>query len=220
MIPEIKLVSINDLIQYARNPRKNDHAVDRIAAAISEFGFKVPIIAKSDGTIVDGHLRLKAAKKLKLETVPVLLADDLTDAQVKAFRLSVNKMAELADWDEELLKIELEELKDIDFDISLAGFDFDIITYTQENNYEFNYKKEEIDEDSGINHQKDNLLKSDINKNITEDDNNLVVFVPLLIDRCPRKIYNNFMEVKKQIGKKTNIETLEYLLTLMGSVNV
>lgn len=66
------------LIDYARNPRKNDHAVDRVAAAIKEFGFRVPIVAKSDGLIVDGHLRLKAAKKLGLETVPVLLADDLS----------------------------------------------------------------------------------------------------------------------------------------------
>lgn len=96
-------MELDKLIPYARNPRKNDHAVDRIASAIREFGFKVPVIAKSDGTVVDGHLRLKAAQKLGMQAVPVLLADDLTDAQVKAFRLSVNKMAELAEWDNELL---------------------------------------------------------------------------------------------------------------------
>ena len=114
---------IDKLIEYARNPRKNDHAVDRVAAAIREFGFRVPVVAKSDGTVVDGHLRLKAAKKLGLTEVPVVLADDMTDLQIKAFRLSVNKMAELAEWDDELLAIELHELNAADFDMALIGFD-------------------------------------------------------------------------------------------------
>lgn len=114
---------IGKLIEYARNPRKNDHAVDRVAAAIREFGFRVPVVAKSDGTVVDGHLRLKAAKKLGLTEVPVVLADDMTDLQIKAFRLSVNKMAELAEWDDELLAIELHELNAADFDMALIGFD-------------------------------------------------------------------------------------------------
>lgn len=114
---------IDRLIDYARNPRKNDHAVDAVAGAIREFGFKVPIVAKSDGTVVDGHLRLKAAKKLKLETVPVLLADDLSDAQVRAFRLSVNKLAELAEWDSEMLANELSDLHADEFDLGLLGFD-------------------------------------------------------------------------------------------------
>jgi len=122
---QIETWDINRLIPYARNPRKNDHAVDRIASAIREFGFRVPIIAKSDNTVVDGHLRIKAAQKLGMETVPVLVADDLTDAQVKAFRLSVNKMAEIADWDDELLALELQELQELDFDIDLIGFDVD-----------------------------------------------------------------------------------------------
>jgi ParB-like chromosome segregation protein Spo0J len=116
---------IDRLIDYARNPRKNDHAVDTVAGAIREFGFKVPIVAKSDGTVVDGHLRLKAAKKLKLKTVPVLLADDLTDAQVRAFRLSVNKLAELAEWDTEMLANELSDLHADEFDMALLGFDAD-----------------------------------------------------------------------------------------------
>jgi len=113
---------IDRLTEYARNPRKNDHAVDGVAAAICEFGFRVPIVAKSDGLVVDGHLRLKAAKKLGLTEVPVVLADDLTDAQIKAFRLSVNKVAEWADWDTDLLKLELEELRGLDFDLGLTGF--------------------------------------------------------------------------------------------------
>lgn len=114
---------IDKLIEYARNPRKNDHAVDRVAAAIREFGFRVPVVAKPDGTVVDGHLRLKAAKKLGLTEVPVVLADDMTDLQIKAFRLSVNKMAELAEWDDELLALELGELHAADFDMALLGFD-------------------------------------------------------------------------------------------------
>lgn len=119
---------IERLIEYARNPRKNDHAVDRVAAAIREFGFRVPVIAKSDGTVVDGHLRLKAAKKLGLETVPVMLADDMTDIQIKAFRLSVNKMAEMAEWDNELLALELADLGGMGFDMDLTGFTLDEIS--------------------------------------------------------------------------------------------
>ena len=115
----------DSLIEYARNPRKNDHAVDRVAAAIREFGFRVPILAKSDKTIVDGHLRLKAAKKLGLEEVPVLLCDDMTDIQVRAFRLSVNKVSEFADWDDEMLRVELDELGKDGFDLELTGFSLD-----------------------------------------------------------------------------------------------
>ncbi len=114
---------LDKFIEYARNPRKNDHVVDKIAAAIHEFGFRVPMLAKSDGLVVDGHLRLKAARKLGLESVPVMLADDMTDVQIKAFRISVNKMAELADWDDELLALELTELNSDYFDMALLGFD-------------------------------------------------------------------------------------------------
>ena len=121
----------DSLIEYARNPRKNDHAVDRVAAAIREFGFRVPILAKSDKTIVDGHLRLKAAKKLGLEEVPVLLCDDMTDIQVRAFRLSVNKVSEFADWDDEMLRVELDELGKDGFDLELTGFSLDEIADLQ-----------------------------------------------------------------------------------------
>ena len=113
---------LNKLVEYARNPRKNDHAVDAVAAAIREYGFRVPIIAKSDGTIIDGHLRFKAARKLGLSEVPVILGDDLSEAQIKAFRLSVNKVAELADWDFDFLKLELGELQDMGFALDLTGF--------------------------------------------------------------------------------------------------
>jgi site-specific DNA-methyltransferase (adenine-specific) len=109
-------------VEYERNPRKNDHAVAQTAAAIEQFGFRVPILAKSDGLIVDGHLRFKAARQLGLATVPVLLADDMTEAQLKAFRLSVNKIADLALWDEELLALDLEDLQNLNFDMAAIGF--------------------------------------------------------------------------------------------------
>ena len=116
---------IERLIEYARNPRKNDHAVDKIASVIKEFGFRVPVVAKSDGLVVDGHLRLKAAKKLGLTEIPVILADDMTETQIKAFRISVNKMAEMAEWDNEMLALEIADLKDAGYDLGLTGFSAD-----------------------------------------------------------------------------------------------
>ncbi len=120
---EIQDWGIGRLIPYARNPRKNDEQVDKMIGAIREFGFRLPVMAKSDGTVIDGHLRPKAAHKMGLETVPVILADDLTDAQIKAFRILVNRSANWAEWDDELLRLELEELQGMDYDLSLTGFD-------------------------------------------------------------------------------------------------
>lgn len=111
--------NINSITPYERNPRLNDNAVDAVAASIKEFGFKNPIIIDKDGVIVAGHTRLRAAKKLGLETVPCIMADDLTPEQIKAFRLADNKTAELADWDLELLDL---ELADIDLDMEVFGF--------------------------------------------------------------------------------------------------
>ena len=119
---KMKIRKVADLLPYARNPRKNDEAVERMASAIKEFGFRIPIIARSDGTLVDGHLRLKAAQLLGLSEVPVVLADDLTDIQIKAFRLLANRSASWAEWDNELLTLELEELKAANFPLELTGF--------------------------------------------------------------------------------------------------
>jgi DNA modification methylase len=113
---------IGRLIEYERNPRKNDDVVDRMAQAIVEFGFRIPIVARSDGLVVDGHLRLKAARLLGLEKVPVVLADELSDAQIRAFRLLANQSANWAEWDEALLAAELQNLLADDFDLSLVGF--------------------------------------------------------------------------------------------------
>jgi hypothetical protein len=95
-----------------------------MVASIREFGFKIPVLARStDGDVVDGHLRLKAGAVLQLEEVPVIPCDDWTEAQIKAFRLMVNRSVTWADWDEDLLKLELGDLKAMDFDLSLTGFD-------------------------------------------------------------------------------------------------
>ncbi len=128
---------IEQLKPYPQNPRNNAAVVNKMVAAIQTFGFRIPIVAKSDGTVVDGHLRLKAAKKLGLTTVPVVLADDLNDAQIKAFRLLANRSANWAEWDEALLKIELEELAQLDVDLSVTGFDLEELDrYIQDENPE------------------------------------------------------------------------------------
>lgn len=115
---------LSDLRPYARNPRKNDQAVDAVANSIREFGFKVPIVIDKNGEIIAGHTRYKAAKKMKLEEIPCIIADDLTEEQIKAFRLADNKVGELADWDFDLLSDELDGILDID--MSEFGFGLDI----------------------------------------------------------------------------------------------
>src|SRR6266478_5854542 len=119
----VELWPIGRLREYPRNPRKNDAAVDRMCASIREFGFKIPCLVRGDGEVVDGHLRLKAARKLGIAEIPVILCDEWTPAQVKAFRLMVNRSVTWADWDEELLALELQEIQESDFDLNLTGFD-------------------------------------------------------------------------------------------------
>ena len=106
---EINIVykSVDELIPYVNNPRDNKKAVDAVASSIKNFGFKVPIVVDSQNEIVTGHTRLLAAKKLDMGKVPVIVADDLTDNEVKAFRLADNKVGELAQWDLEALENEL-----------------------------------------------------------------------------------------------------------------
>lgn len=113
---------LDDIVPYINNPRKNDGAaVDKVAASIREFGFKVPIIVDKSGTIVAGHTRYKASKKLGLTEVPCIIAEDLSEQQIKAFRIADNRTAEESSWDFELLTVEVESLDD--FDLSLLGFD-------------------------------------------------------------------------------------------------
>lgn len=123
---KLKIVykKISDLTPYENNPRLNDGAVDAVAKSIEEFGFKVPIVIDKDGVIVAGHTKLKAAKQLQINEVPCIIADDLSDEELKAFRLADNKVSELAGWDFDKLDA---ELKNIDFDMSDFGFDFNTI---------------------------------------------------------------------------------------------
>lgn len=114
-------IPLKNLKPYENNPRKNDDAVKYVAESIKEFGFKVPIVIDKNNVIVAGHTRYKAAKKLKMSEVPCIIADDLTDEQIKAFRLADNKVAEKAEWDFDLLNAELDDI--IDLDMELFGFE-------------------------------------------------------------------------------------------------
>ena len=120
---KVELWDIGDVKPYANNPRDNEAAIDVVMASIREFGFRQPIVVDGDGVIVVGHTRFLAAKKLGLAKVPVHVARDLTPAQIKAYRIADNKTAELAEWNYELLPIELGELQGMDFDLGLLGFD-------------------------------------------------------------------------------------------------
>lgn len=113
--------SIDDIKPYEHNPRNNDDAVDAVANSIKEFGWQQPIVVDNEGVIIAGHTRYKAAKKLGLKTVPIVIAKDLSEEQVKAYRLADNKSGELASWDSSLLDAELIKVSDID--MSQFGFE-------------------------------------------------------------------------------------------------
>jgi len=118
---QITHLKINSLIEYENNPRDNSAAVEAVANSIKEFGFKVPIIVDGNNIIIAGHTRYKAAISLGLDEVPCIIASDLTPEQVKAFRLADNKVGEIATWDLEKLKLELEGIDGLD--MSLFGFE-------------------------------------------------------------------------------------------------
>lgn len=120
---ELKIIykTLNELKPYDENPRHNEQAVDAVANSIENFGFKVPIVIDKDDVIVCGHTRYLASQQLELNEVPCVIADDLTDEQIKAYRLVDNKVAELSEWDFSLLDKELAELENID--MSQFGFD-------------------------------------------------------------------------------------------------
>ena len=129
---------INEVIPYGRNPRNNKEAIKYVEKSIKEFGFKNPIIIDKDNVIVAGHTRLLAAKRLKMEEVPCVYADDLTEEQVRAFRLADNKTAEIAEWDYELLEFELGNIANID--MSAFGFEMDLMDESLEEVKEDNYE--------------------------------------------------------------------------------
>lgn len=117
---EIVYVNIDNIKPYENNPRFNDNAVKYVKKSIENFGFKIPIVLDKNNTIVCGHTRVKSALELGLKEIPVIYADDLTEEQIKAFRIADNKVSEFADWDIELLD---EELENIDIDMTEFGVD-------------------------------------------------------------------------------------------------
>ena len=121
---QVEMLGLDSIRPYEKNPRKNDGAVDQVAASIKDFGFKVPLIIDKDGVIVCGHTRYKAAKKLGLNEVPCLRADNLTDEQIRAYRIIDNKSQEVSGWDYEKLDAELERIMDA-VDMTQYGFSFE-----------------------------------------------------------------------------------------------
>lgn len=125
---KIQMWNVDRVVPYKRNPRRNEDAVAKVALSIKEFGFKQPIVVDKDSVIIVGHTRLLAALRLGMKEVPVLVAADLTPAQVKAYRLADNRVHEEAEWDEELLALELGDLSKLGFDLGATGFDADEIS--------------------------------------------------------------------------------------------
>ena len=139
--------NLKDIKPYEKNPRKNDNAVEYVANSIKEFGFQQPIVIDKDGVIVAGHTRYKASKKLGLDKVPCIVADDLTDEQIKAYRLADNKVGESAKWDEGLLGTELSEILNINMEL----FDFDLtIDEDEEEEPEIEFTRELGEENNYI----------------------------------------------------------------------
>lgn len=140
---EIKYIPIDDIKPYKNNPRLNEDAIPYVMNSIKEFGFKNPIILDKNNVIVAGHTRLESAKKLDMKEVPVIYADDLTEEQIKAFRLADNKVAEKSMWDYTKLDEELDSILDID----MSMFDFENIEETNlDDFFEENIKEEEKEE--------------------------------------------------------------------------
>lgn len=122
---QIETVGISSVIPYARNPRRNDAAISKVAASLQEFGWRQPIVVDAEMVVVAGHTRLEAARSLGIKEVPIHVAAGLTPEQIKAYRLADNRVGQEAEWDQELLRLELGELESMDFALDLTGFDSD-----------------------------------------------------------------------------------------------
>jgi ParB-like chromosome segregation protein Spo0J len=125
---QIELRPIEQVKPYPGNPRQNDEAVDAVVASLREFGFRQPIVVDADGVVIVGHTRLKAAQKLGLKQVPVHVATDLSPEKVRAYRIADNQTASIAEWDYELLPIELSALQEANYDLGILGFDQEELT--------------------------------------------------------------------------------------------
>lgn len=146
---------IEQLIPYEKNARNNTQSVDKVAKSIKKFGFRVPIVIDKDNVIVAGHTRLEAAKKLGMKEVPCIVADDLTENQIKAYRLADNRTAEFSLWDFQLLNDELESITDID--MGDFGFDMSFLDDTEKHSKEYENTSKEINpsdyEDEHFDHE-------------------------------------------------------------------
>lgn len=180
---KIEYMALGKIKPCENNPRKiSEVAVEKVASSINEFGFKSPIIVDKNLEIVAGHTRLKAAEYLALEEVPVIVVNDLSDEQIRALRIADNKTAEFSDWDMELLKEELQELTDCDFDVELTGFDFSEV---------------------------DRLLQDEVEEEEVEEDNSpgyIIQYNIIFNDEGEQEIWHDFL--KKIKDKYPELETI------------
>lgn len=147
---KIKQTQIDKVIPYARNPRRNGEAIAKVAASLKEFGWQQPIVVDNEMVVVAGHTRLAAARTLGMDAVPVVIADNLTSAQVKAYRLADNRVGEEATWDRDLLALEIDELQLQKYDLNVLGFDEDELNIA-----EIDYSV--LDDDSDIDGELDDM---------------------------------------------------------------
>ena len=145
---KIEYKDINDLIPYVNNTRTHsEEQINQIASSIKEFGFTNPVLIDKNDGLIAGHGRVMGAKKLGLKEVPTITLDNLTEAQKKAYIIADNKIALNAGWDEDLLKLELMSLDELEFDYSNLGFDFEFDIEETSENEDYSYKNKEINTD-------------------------------------------------------------------------
>lgn len=151
---KIEIRSLDSIIPYGRNPRKNQQAIPKVKASLKEFGWRQPIVVDREGVIIVGHTRYLAALELGWMEAPVHVAENLTPSQVKAYRLADNRTNQEATWDDELLKLELDDLKNLDFDLKLTGFEDYELLGSQQSFIEPESSTKEIDPDNyQLNHR-------------------------------------------------------------------
>ena len=208
---EIKMIKVEDLKPYANNPRFNDDAVEYVAKSIKEFGFKVPMVIDKNNEIVAGHTRYKASLELGLKEVPCIIADDLTEEQIKAFRLADNKVSEKAQWNYDLLDLELDDITGID----MSQFDFKALDFedinldieetgnrfsTETKIPQYDIKDIDVNYEDIIDCEKYNQLINEIeNANISEEDKK---FLELAATRHIRFNYRNIAEFYVKADKE------------------
>lgn len=181
--------NIDEIKPYENNPRNNDEAVEYVANSIKEFGFKVPIVIDKNGVIVAGHTRYKASKQLGLKEIPVVIADDLTEDQIKAFRLADNKVSEFSLWDLKLLSEELEKFEDVNLDL-------------------YGIKNEpngliDILDDEGLSKVKDHDLET-FNVSFTDKREKIDKLNYYIDNNSKQKLNDLFLEVVKELNDENN----------------